>query len=392
MSNRRALVVGLGIAGMATALSLQSAGWTPVIIERSAKRRTGGYFIGLFPEGQEAAKQLGVFEYIHTRNAHGRSWEHDNHGNHDQVPAFVDQPGSPKGVLRGDVEAGLWLGIEDKVEVRFSTVPVAITDKQDGVWVSLKNQVTGDTYSENFDLVIGADGLRSTVRSLVFGPHEDYLKSLNAIICAFEFTEQVPRYDMQDGITVCGSRRALWIFPFSDRSPTALFTYRTKNLSAQFKKPRLDVLKGRFDGLSGNGVVEHALGELARAEDSLFDSVYQVRMANWSKGKVVLVGDAAWCLTLYSGMGVTAGLKGGYELGRALQVASNDLSTALRLWESSMRPFVKKHQRLAYVKRELFVPSNRLTGFIRKAALLLMQRKASRATAGAESAGYLGKN
>lgn len=372
MSNRRVLVVGLGIAGMATALSLQSAGWTPVIIERSAKRRTGGYFIGLFPEGQEAAKQLGVFGNIHTRNAHGRNWEQDDHGNRDQVPAFADQPGNPQGVLRGDVEAGLWLGIEDKVEVRFSTVPVAITDKRNDVWVSLKNQVIGDTYSENFKLVIGADGLRSTVRSLVFGPHEGYLKSLNAIICAFEFTEQAPRYDMQDGITVCGSRRALWIFPFSDRSPTALFTYRTESLSAQFKKPPLHVLKERFD--------------------SLFDSVYQVRMSNWFKGKVVLVGDAAWCLTLYSGMGVTAGLKGGYELGRALQDTSSDLSTALKLWESSMRPFVKKHQRLAYVKRELFVPSNRLTGLIRKVALFLMQRKASRARAGAESAGYLGKD
>lgn len=391
MSNRRALVVGLGIAGMATALSLKSAGWTPVIIERSAKRRTGGYFIGLFPEGQEAAKNLGVFDYIHTRNAKGRSWDQDRQGNRDQVPAFLDQPGSPKGVLRGDVEAALWEGIEFNIEVRFSTVPVDIKDAVDGVRVTLKNQDTGDTYLETFDLVIGADGLRSTVRSLVFGPHDKYLKSLNAIICAFEFTEQVPQYDEQDGITVCEPGRALWIFPFSDRPPTALFTYRTEELSTQLTKSHLEILREHFGDLKGDEVVKHALGELAKAEDSLFDSVYQVHMNSWSKGKVLLVGDAAWCLTLYSGMGVTAGLKGGYELGRALQYTNDDLSAAIELWESSMRPFVKKHQRLAYLKRELFVPSNRFTGFIRKAALRLMQRKATRATAGAQSAGYLGK-
>ena len=54
-SGKRALVVGLGIAGMSTAIGLHGAGWTPVIIERSPERRTGGYFIALFPEGRRAA-------------------------------------------------------------------------------------------------------------------------------------------------------------------------------------------------------------------------------------------------------------------------------------------------------------------------------------------------
>ncbi|MGW0705828.1 FAD-dependent oxidoreductase [Streptomyces sp. NPDC002643] len=63
----RALVVGAGISGMAAAIRLRQAGWQPVIVERSPQRRTGGYFIGLYPGGRNAAKSMGLYEHIHTR-------------------------------------------------------------------------------------------------------------------------------------------------------------------------------------------------------------------------------------------------------------------------------------------------------------------------------------
>lgn len=392
MPKPRALVVGLGIAGMATAVSLRKAGWDPVIVEKAAERRTGGYFIGLFPEGQDAARDLGVLDFIHTRDAKGRSWDQDAEGNRNRVTAFIEQPGSPKGVLRGDVEAGLWHAIEDDAEVRFATTPTELSPLADRVLVGLANSATGETSEEEFDLVVGADGLRSTVRRMAFGPHDDFLTSLNAMICAFEFQNQAPQYDSQDGVTVSAPGHALWIFPFSDRPPTALFTYRTTDVDAEFRRPYQDVLRERFANLHGDGVVQHALSELGRAGECLFDSVQQVRMDRWSNDRIVLVGDAAWCLTLYSGMGVTAGLKGGYELGQSLNTSGADIVGALAGWEDRMRPFVRKHQRLAYLKRELFVPSNRLTAGLRRGALRIIQRKAARTASAAQSAGYLARS
>ncbi|WP_210745193.1 FAD-dependent monooxygenase [Nocardia flavorosea] len=64
----RALVVGLGIAGMAAAIGLRQAGWQPVIVERAPQRRKGGYFVGLSAAGMQVAADLGIDGHLHTRN------------------------------------------------------------------------------------------------------------------------------------------------------------------------------------------------------------------------------------------------------------------------------------------------------------------------------------
>ncbi|MFI9534402.1 FAD-dependent monooxygenase [Nocardia fusca] len=166
---KRALVVGLGIAGMSAAIGLRRAGWTPVIVERAPQRRTGGYFVGLFPEGRQAAADLGIADHLHTRNpdrkAGGNSWSVDRQGRRRPALGFLDQPGEPAAVLRGDIEAALWQNITG-VEVRFGTTPVAITEGPAEVQVLLEKADTGAQYRESFDMVVGADGMRSSVRRM----------------------------------------------------------------------------------------------------------------------------------------------------------------------------------------------------------------------------------
>jgi 2-polyprenyl-6-methoxyphenol hydroxylase-like FAD-dependent oxidoreductase len=100
------------------------------------------------------------------------------------------------------------------------------------------------------------------------------------------------------------------------------------------------------------------LTELENADQVVFDSVEQVRMDRWHNGRVVLVGDSAWCVTLYSGMGVSAGLAGAELLGTMLQRHSNDLDRALTDWERRLRPFIKYHQRTGLSQRVFFNPTN----------------------------------
>ncbi|MFD6726562.1 FAD-dependent monooxygenase, partial [Streptomyces sp. NPDC060131] len=209
---KRALVVGLGIAGMSAAIGLRRAGWTPVIVERAPERRTGGYFIFMFPEGVRAAADLGIADHLHTRNperaAGTNAWSVDRRGRRRPALGFLDQPGGPAAVLRGDIEAALWQSITG-VEVRFATTPVAITEGPAEAQVLLEHADTGGQYRESFDLVIGADGMRSSVRRLVFGPHEDHLTTWNAMICAFQLKEQAPTYEASDSIIIARAKRAV---------------------------------------------------------------------------------------------------------------------------------------------------------------------------------------
>ncbi|WP_280438174.1 FAD-dependent monooxygenase [Nocardia carnea] len=373
---KRALVVGLGIAGMSAAIGLRRAGWTPVIVERAPERRTGGYFVGLFPQGRQAAVELGIADDLHTRNpqraAGTHSWSVDRRGRRRPALGFLDQPGEPAAVLRGDIEAALWQNITG-VEVRFGTTPVAITEGSAEVQVLLETADTGARYRESFDLVVGADGMRSSVRRIVFGPDEDYLTAWNAMICAFQLKEQVPSYEASDSIIMTRAKRAVWVFGFADHAPTALLTYRTTDIQEQFSGSRVQRLRSVFSGMD-DPVVRHVLDSLEEAPDHLFDSVHQVRMPRWSRGRVVLAGDAAWCMNLYSGMGATSALRGGAALSAALREHPGDLAAALDTWETDLRSFITKHQRIARLKQQMFVPSSRRAEVLRSVLLGLVRR------------------
>lgn len=369
---RRALVVGLGIAGMAAAIGLRQAGWTPVVVERAAARRRGGYFVGLMPDGRRAAEELGVARHLHVRNPpdEAQAWELDRQGGRAPGLGFLDQPGRPAAVLRGDIEEALWRTLAEgrhPPDVRFATTCTAIDDDGDRAEVLLDH--AGHRYRETFDLVVGADGLRSGVRRAVFG--DGHLTRWGAMICAFELPDQVPAFHPQDSVVSARPGRAAWVFAFADRPPTALLTWRTRDAGRPAdRQAGVARVRDAFAGMD-DAVVRHVLTGLEQAPEHLLDSVHQVRMPRWSSGRVVLVGDAAWCLTLYSGHGASTALRGGAALGRALREHPEDLGAALTTWEAGLRPAVRSHQRVARLKQQLFVPSGPVAAAARRGILRL---------------------
>ncbi|USX48722.1 FAD-dependent monooxygenase [Lentzea sp. HUAS12] len=352
----RVLVVGLGISGITTALRLREIGWTPVIIERAPERRTGGYFVGLFGAGKAAARRMGVLDRIKDRTSvGGHNFEIDRTGNRRVSIGFRDLPGKPLMLLRGDVEQAAFEGLPDDVEIRFGTVPTAITQDADGVTVTLSGG--GRTSTERFDLVVGADGLRSSVRQMVFGPHESYLHRFDKMVAAFALPDSLSELAGGDGATLLEPGRSMWIFPFADHAPCAMLSWQTEDVDAEFTKPHAERLREVFGPEPLGRALEETLAAAEHAEAMLFDSIAQVRMGRWSRGRVVLVGDSAWCVTLWAGMGVSAGLAGADLLATMLQRYPVD--RALAEWERRLRPYIDFYQHNAVQQRAFFLPVNR---------------------------------
>jgi len=225
-------------------------------------------------------------------------------------------------------------------KLRFGVTASSLMQDESSVAVTFTDDTTG-----RYDLVIGADGLRFTVRKLVFGPQEKFMHSLDAVICAYQLEEQMETFRQRDGVILNQDKRSLWVFPLQDHTPTAFFAYRTKDVDAQFERPAVETLRDVFADMEPHSIVEEALEDLSNAPDYLFDSVHTVEMDRWHKGRVVLVGDSAWCLTLFSGMGATAGLMGGQQLGEALAAQNGNVPAALKSWEGACAPTLKNSAR-----------------------------------------------
>lgn len=370
----RALVVGLGIAGIATAVRLRQVGWEPVVVERAPARRSGGYFIALFGTGVASARRLGVLDAIGDRGGPDIAmYEVDRAGRRRKGANFAAaSPGGMRPLLRGDVERGLFAALPDDVEIRYSTVPTRIVQDDSAAEVTLRDSVAGTEVTERFDLVVGADGLRSAVRGLVFGPEERYLRPLNYMIGATVLDGPVDGFGLSDGLMLAEPGRSAMAFPFADHAPSLLFSYRTGDVAAEFARPPMESLRAAFGPEPTGPLLEGLLTRYEQTPDALFDSVRQVRMPEWHRGRVVLIGDSAWCVTLYAGMGASSGIAGGELLGTMLLRHPGDLPGALRAWEARMRPFIDLQQDAAWSGRRLFTPHDRKELVLRAGMLRLM--------------------
>ncbi|MDX8450312.1 FAD-dependent monooxygenase [Mesorhizobium captivum] len=240
-------------------------------------------------------------------------------------------------LARSDLSRLLFERIKDTTEIIFGNEIVGLEEKSDGVRVRLKHG--GE---RKFDLVVGADGLHSGVRRLAFGPQHQFEKKLGYAVAAFEVEGYRPRdedvYLMYGrpgrmvGRFTLHRNRTLFLFVFvvdSDPLPTAL-------------KMQQEMLREKYE--DGGWECPRILEELGRTDELYFDSVSQIRMNGWSKGRVALTGDAAFCVSLLAGQGSALAMISAYVLAGELLKADGRHQEAFLKYEASLRDYIQTKQ------------------------------------------------
>lgn len=351
------VIAGAGIAGLATALRLHRDGHRILVVERAPDRRSGGYLVNLVGPGFDAAEGLGLVPALRGRDQGiftSLLVRADGSTRMTMPAALAEQSLGSRAltVFRGDLEEVLWEAIGGAVEIRFGTTVTAVDDPAGPLRVTLSDGTVHDA-----DLVVGADGLHSGVRALAFGPEADHVRDLQHAVAAFPLDAAPEGLPQQTASTFIDVGRTAAVFRPRDHAPSAFFTYRTPTAEADAGSPA-EAVAAHFGDLTGP--VHDSARRAAGTAEGYFDSVSQVIMDSWSRGRVVLVGDAAWCVSLFAGHGAGLALAGADRLGRALAADRGDIDTALRTWEAGLRPEVVTRQRQARAGMARFAPPSRI--------------------------------
>ncbi|WP_043628474.1 FAD-dependent oxidoreductase [Nonomuraea candida] len=351
----RAIIIGAGIAGLAAALRLRQAGWETLVVERAPRRRGGGYGVTFGGIGHDGAERMGVLGELKRRAFVTRELVYRKPGGERRFALSGETIAATMGrksfnILRGDIEAVLYEAVEGHTTIRFGTTITAVEQDADTVRVTLADGAT-----EHADLLIGADGLHSATRALVFGPEEDYRLDLGHRVAVYMMKERPEGLPAGTTGSISSRGRTFAMMSVGDGRTAAFFGYRTDGGRAQASLAELPEIYGDMGWL-----VPQALEGLKTAESVYFDGISQMVVDRWSKGRVVLLGDAAWCVTLFAGYGSSLAVGGADRLGAALERHGDDVLAALAEWEAELRPEAEKKQQLGRRVKGVYAPRNPL--------------------------------
>jgi 2-polyprenyl-6-methoxyphenol hydroxylase-like FAD-dependent oxidoreductase len=349
----RVLISGGSIAGPAAAYWLCRAGFDATVVERAPAPRPGGQAIDIRGRAIAVVERMGLLPCVQELRTRLRGMSILG-ADGCEVSRTEERTLTAGRLDSGDIEilrddlSGVLLGAAQSAgtELVFGDQIVGLSQTADGVAVEFARGAP-----RTFDLVLGADGVRSNVRRLAFGDEAQFLQPLNFALAIFTVPNLLDLEAWQlfyrDEVSACviyparagGELRVNVGFTVeSDEPPPADPAALKAMIALRCAHMR--------------GPIPRVLGAMEDATDLYFDSLAQVKMPAWSNGRVALVGDAAYSPSPFTGQGTSLALVGAFVLARELARTPADPAAAFARCEQRMRPYVELNQELLYAGME----------------------------------------
>ncbi|HEY4023779.1 MAG TPA: FAD-dependent monooxygenase [Pseudonocardiaceae bacterium] len=372
------LISGAGIAGPALAYWLRRHGFTPTVVERAEAPRPGGQAIDIRGAARDVMDKMGLMPVLraHHTGTHGIAYV--NRKGRQVATIDAQEYGDSGGViaeleiLRSDLVRILHNAAGAGTEFIYGDAITELIEEPDGARARF---ASGEV--RTFDIVVGADGLRSGVRKLAFGPDEDYVRDLGLYTSYFAAHTDLKldgwelMYNLPAGNGVGG--RVVMLYPIGDTGEVrALLAFKSPELDYDRKdlQAQKDILTSVYDG--GDWEIPSLLDQLRHTDDLYFARGGAVTVDCWSRGRAVLLGDSAFGGSL--GMGTSMALVGAYVLAGELAAANGNHPLAFANYEKSMRGFVETNQKRPPGSDSGFTPNSRGAIWMRNNVIKIMTK------------------
>lgn len=364
MAPLKVLIVGGGIAGPALAFWLHKLDCDITIVERAPALRATGQQIDLRGEAITIIRRMGLEPAFRARIVDEQGFQFiDDKG---EAKAFIQANKTGQGrqsvtaefeLMRRDIVEIFYDAVKDKCKYVFGTTIEEVSQRGDGVHVRFSDGSAGD-----YDLVVGADGQNSRTRRRTWGPGaEDPFHFLNLYVAYFTVPNTADQGPKVFKWLPLPGRRS--VMARNDNPKTQQVYLGHLNPDSKELEASLRTGDARRQKEAWAELLRDAGWEVPRfldamlndplADDFFFQKIGQVRLDKWYRGRVALVGDAAYCPSLLTGKGTSLGILGAYvlagELSRHLGVGADQgeaVDAALASYDRTFRPCVEKAQEI----------------------------------------------
>jgi 2-polyprenyl-6-methoxyphenol hydroxylase-like FAD-dependent oxidoreductase len=353
--NRKVLVSGASIAGLSTAYWMNKIGYEVTVVEMAKQPRIDGAAFNLCGKAVDVAKRMGILDQLKSNRLNVETIEFKNADDTLAGSISLQEEGGELSDDDIEIERDKFIGVllkelKKNVEFIFSDSIKGLDETKEGIKVTFMKSAQRD-----FHLVLGCDGAHSRVRNIWFGNENEYSHFLNAYFSITIVNKLLIKQGTMQMYNV--PDKAVTLNAYNNKTDVIFCFFSEIEIPYDYRdiEGQRKIILEQFRDESWR--TTELLEEVMDSRNFYFDKFCQIKMPSWTKGRVALVGDAAYCASPAAGMGGSLAIEGAAELADALERNKGDYNLAFQEYNQKIRPFIEEVQAKADLNiKENFIP------------------------------------